>query len=90
MFKRTKSSLNERQMIALDYLARAADDLQNANIARIRYMGLARQYGVTWRDIATALQVTETAARTLFNRNQDVADSGDEEMAESHPANVTR
>jgi hypothetical protein len=78
MDDRTKVRSEDRRLIALEYLQRAADDLTRVTVTRIRYMALAREYGATWRDIATALGLTETGARTLFNRNADVINGGDE------------
>ena len=69
MYDRTKVRSEDRRLIALEYLQRVADDLSRATITRLRYMHLARGYGATWRDIATALGLTETGARTLYNRN---------------------
>lgn len=77
MNDRTKVRSEDRRLIALEYLTRAADDLTRVTLTRIRYIGLARQHGATWRDIATALGLTETGARTLFNRNRDILDGGD-------------
>lgn len=68
----TRTDTRERRLLALEFLTRAADDLERATITRIRYIGLARKHGNTWRDIATALGLTETGARTLYNRNSDL------------------
>lgn len=64
----------ERQLLALEYLHRAADDYDRATLTRIRYIDLARRYGLTWRDIATALGMTETGARTLYQRNAEMVE----------------
>lgn len=72
MDDRTKLRSEDRRLIALEYLQRAADDLSRVTITRIRYIALAREYGATWRDIATALGLTETGARTLYNRHAEL------------------
>jgi hypothetical protein len=66
----------ERQRIAIELLHRASDDLVQATVTRIRYISLARDYGLTWRDIATAVGLTETGARTLFERNRELVGEG--------------
>ena len=78
MDDRTKVRSEDRRLIALEYLQRAADDLSRVTLTRIRYIALARKYEATWRDIATALGLTETGARTLFNRNADIIQGGDD------------
>ena len=60
-----------RAEIAAEFLRIAARDLATATRARIRYIGLARQYGVTNAAIADALGVTEKAVRGLIERNAD-------------------
>lgn len=74
---RTQVRSDDRRLIALEYLQRVADDLSRATIQRIQYIANARRHGATWRDIATALDLTETGARTLYERNRDrVAERG--------------
>lgn len=75
---RTKVRSEERRLIALEYLQRAADSLSSAAVARIRYIALAREYDATWRDIATSLGLSETGARRLYDRNADILNGGDE------------
>lgn len=72
MDDRINPEAEDRRLIALEYLQRAADDLNRAAVTRIRYIGAARKYGATWRDISIALGLTETGARTLYERNQGV------------------
>lgn len=67
----------ERKRIAAEFLTRAADDLARATIQRVRYVKLARDYGMTNADIGTFLGVSEAAVRTLVKRNPDVT-GGDE------------
>ena len=61
-----------RAEIAAEFLRIAARDLATATLARIRYIGLARQYGVTNAAIADALGVTEKAVRGLIGRNSGI------------------
>ena len=74
MSNRTNVRSDERRLIALEYLQRAADDLTRAAVTRIRYIGNARTHNATWRDIATVLGITETGARMLYERNRDLID----------------
>ena len=69
MNDRTNVRSDERRLIALEYITRAVDDLARASQARLEYMRLARQYGATYRQIATACGVTETAVRMLLKRH---------------------
>lgn len=71
MNDRTNVRSEERRLIALDYITRAVDDLARAAQSRLEYMRLARQYGATYREIATACGVTEQAARMLLKRHGD-------------------
>jgi hypothetical protein len=68
MRQRTVSS---RQQIALDYLGIAAREFEQAARNRIRYVQLAREYGVTNAAIGEALGVTESAVRGLLERHGD-------------------
>lgn len=77
MSDRTELRLGSHETIVREYLRLAARDLIRASRARIRYIDLARKYGMTWLEIGTELGVSDVAARTLYNRNQNVL-GGDE------------
>lgn len=71
MNDRTNLRSEERRLIALEYITRAVDDLSRAAQSRLEYMKLARQYGATYRDIATACGITEQGARMMLKRHGD-------------------
>ena len=62
-------SRNERQSIALEYLSLARRDFENAARARIRYVLLAREYGVPNVAIADVLGINESSVRGLIARH---------------------
>lgn len=62
---------SERREIALDYLRRATEDLQTAATQRLYYMGLAREYGCTFLEIANVCGVTDSAVRLALKRAGD-------------------
>lgn len=68
----TNLRIVERKRIAAEFLTRAADDLARATIQRVRYVKLAREYGLTNADIGTFLGVSEAAVRTLVKRNPEI------------------
>ena len=63
------SEMDSRREIALQYLKLAQKDLDRAKNARIEYVKLARQYGVTYQLIGDALGVSDTAVRGLVARS---------------------
>jgi hypothetical protein len=65
----TENQSVKTKQIAVEYLRLAAADLTKATLARIRYLELGRQYGLTYRELADPLGITEAAARTLLKRN---------------------
>lgn len=64
-------SRKDRQLIALEYLSLAARDFEQAARARIRYVLLARDYGVPHVKIAEALGISESSVRGLIARHGD-------------------
>lgn len=69
---------NERHLIALNYLHRVADDMTRVARQRIYYMDCARTHGATWQEIGTALGITDTGARRLYERNADALVGGEQ------------
>jgi len=62
---------NGTRDIALDYLARAHEDMVRAATLRLERMGLARKYGATNQQIAEAAGITESAVRAMLIRHGD-------------------
>lgn len=58
-----------RQQIALDYLALSQREFEQATTNRIRYMQLARDYGVTNAAIGEAVGLTESTVRGILERH---------------------
>lgn len=72
MANRSNRPLTAHQQIALDFLGFARDDMERATRTRIRYVSLARGYGLTNAAIGEALGVTEGAIRGLIERHGDL------------------
>ena len=70
---RSNLRTDSRKRIAAEYLGIASRDLARATVDRIRYIALAREYGLTYTEIGDALGVSEKAARSLLSRNCDIA-----------------
>lgn len=64
------------QETAIDYLRIAREKLDLATYDRIYWIGLARQYGATWKVIGESLGITDVAARRLHNRNNLAVKNG--------------
>jgi hypothetical protein len=52
--------MDSRQEIALQFLAMTADSRETADRQQTHYVGLARTYGLSEADIATALRISTT------------------------------
>lgn len=63
----------DRRRIAGDYLTRARDDFETAARNRIRYVLLAREYGMTNAAIGALLGISEAAVRSLAARHSSAA-----------------
>ena len=68
-FDMTDVRAEDRRRIAGDYLTRARDDFHTAARNRIRYVLLARQYGMTNDAIGALLGISERAVRGLVARH---------------------
>ncbi len=64
-------SRSNRQAIALEYLSISAREFETAIRSRIRYILLAREYGVTNAKIGQTLGISESAVRGLIARHGD-------------------
>lgn len=62
-------TLSQRQQIALDYLAISRREFDDAARNRIRYVLLARDYGLTHAAIGDTLGITESAVRGILARH---------------------
>jgi len=69
MDKRTKVRSEERVRIAREYLRLAQNDLETARHTRLHYAKLGREYGVTWAELADALDLSVSAARMMIHRD---------------------
>jgi DNA-directed RNA polymerase sigma subunit (sigma70/sigma32) len=57
--------VGDRQSIALDYLHRTAEQMEQAVRNRAAYAKLGREYGLTNQAIGTALGITEARVRQI-------------------------
>lgn len=64
-------TLSRRQQIALDYLSIAKREFEDAARNRIRYVLLAREYGITNEVIGDVLGISEGAVRGIVSRHGD-------------------
>lgn len=62
----TSVSGDGRTRIALDFLARAKDDLERAKRTRVTYAKAARKHGVTNQQIGDVLGISEARVRQLL------------------------
>lgn len=63
--------LQQRNYAAI-FLQEAAAHLKQSQTNRLRWIELARTYGLTWAEIGQNLGISGVAARRLHNRNTEV------------------
>lgn len=62
----------QQRNYAATFLQEAAAHLEQSRLNRLRWISLARTYGLTWAEIGQHLGISDVAARRLHQRNPEV------------------